>query len=182
MILRTPRLILRNWGDADRDLFHRINSQDEIMAYFPMRRDRAESDAMMDRLATAIARDGYGWTAAETIAEGRCIGFVGLSTAHLPGILPDASLEIGWRLVPEHWGHGYATEAARHLLGHAFHVLGQDVVYSFAVVENLRSIAVMKRLGMQTLGEFDHPHIPESHPHLRRHALFMVEADDFDSL
>jgi hypothetical protein len=38
--LRTARLILRNWEDRDRDLFHLINSDDRVMEFFPMRRSR----------------------------------------------------------------------------------------------------------------------------------------------
>ncbi|TIX63331.1 MAG: GNAT family N-acetyltransferase, partial [Mesorhizobium sp.] len=46
--MRTERLILRNWEDRDRELFHRINFDEQVMEFFPFRRDRAETDAKMD--------------------------------------------------------------------------------------------------------------------------------------
>ena len=51
--MRTERLILRNWEDRDRDLFHRINSDERVMRFFPFRRDRAQSDEFLDRLVAA---------------------------------------------------------------------------------------------------------------------------------
>ena len=53
--LRTERLILRNWEERDRELFHRINSDDRVMEFFPFRRDRAQADAVMDRMRDDIA-------------------------------------------------------------------------------------------------------------------------------
>ena len=52
-------------------------------------------------------------------------------------------VEIGWRLSHDHWGHGYATEAARAALVFAFRELKLDEVVSFTVPGNLRSRRVM---------------------------------------
>lgn len=68
MPLRTERLILRNWRESDRELFHLINSDDRVMEFFPMRRGRADSDQMMDQLADGIARNGFGLAAIEIAA------------------------------------------------------------------------------------------------------------------
>jgi len=170
--LRTERLLLRNWEEHDRALFHRINSDDEVMKFFGFRRTRAGSDAMMDRLSMDISSRGFGLCAAEIVETGETIGFVGLNPAALPGILPDDALEIGWRLVPEPWGKGYATEAARAWLAFAFRTLGLDEVVSFAVWNNLRSTAVMERIGMQRDpdGDFDHPRVTE--PGFKHHVLY----------
>ena len=87
--LRTPRLLLRNWEERDRALFFRINSDETVMRYFPFRRSRAESDALMDRLRTGIAETGYGFCAAELLATGECIGFIGLNRVNaIPGLEP----------------------------------------------------------------------------------------------
>ena len=79
--LRTPRLVLRNWEERDRDLFHRVNSDDQVMEFFPFRRDRATSDAVMDRMRAEIDADGYGWTAAEIADTGE-----GSADAILPAL------------------------------------------------------------------------------------------------
>lgn len=177
--IRTERLILRNWEERDRDLFFRINSDDRVMEFFPFRRDRAQADAVMDQMREVIARKGYGWTAAEIAATGECIGFVGLNDTDMEPVLPAGTMEIGWRLAPEYWGFGYVTEAARALIEFGFEKLGRDEIVSFAVWNNLRSTAVMERLGMRRdpSGDFDHPNVPDTHPHLKRHALYRLTRD-----
>ena len=179
--IRTERLILRNWEERDRDLFYRINSDDRVMAFFPFRRDRAEADAMMDRMRKDILAHGYGWTAAEIAASRTCIGFVGLHDAEIDPVVPAGTIEIGWRLAPEFWGHGYVTEAAEALLDFGFETLGRDEIISFAVWNNHRSTSVMERLGMirDAAGDFDHPRIPGTHPELKRHALFRLSREDW---
>ncbi|WP_369294354.1 GNAT family N-acetyltransferase, partial [Klebsiella pneumoniae] len=78
------------------------------MEFFPFRRTRAETDAKIGEMRADIERRGFGFAAAEIVATGECIGFVGLTgTEHLP-FLPAGTLEIGWRLAPEFWGKGYA--------------------------------------------------------------------------
>ena len=81
--------------------------------------------------------------------------------------------EIGWRFAREAWGHGYATEAARAVLERAFSELGLPEVVSFTTVANVRSRAVMERLGMtrDPAEDFDHPSVEPGHP-LRRHVLY----------
>ncbi|PDQ19185.1 GNAT family N-acetyltransferase [Mesorhizobium sanjuanii] len=179
--IHTERLILRNWEERDRELFHRINSDERVMEFFPFRRDRAQADAKMDELRAVIDRDGFGFAAAEIAATGQCIGFVGITrTDHLP-FLPAGTVEIGWRLAPEFWGHGYVTEAAEAWLAHGFETLDLDEIVSFAVKDNRRSTAVMERLGMSAdpASDFDHPGIPDSHPALKRHVFYRLSHDNW---
>jgi RimJ/RimL family protein N-acetyltransferase len=181
--MRTERLILRNWEERDRALFHRINSDEQVMEFFPFRRDRATADAKMDEFRGWIAEDGYGFAAAEIIETGECIGFIGLfDTDHLP-FLPPGTIEIGWRLVPEFWGKGYVTEAAEAWLAYGFETLAVDEIVSFAVAENHRSTAVMKRLGMTAdpSADFDHPDIPDSHPALKRHVFYRLTRENWQA-
>lgn len=65
---------------------------------------------------------------------------------------PGNPVEIGWRLKRDHWGHGYATEAARAMIAFAFNVLGVAAIHATTHPSNERSINVMKRLGMRSLG------------------------------
>ena len=108
---------------------------------------------------------------------GQPIGFAGLS---LPDFepLPPGTVEIGWRLGADFWGKGFATEAARELLRFGYEDRGLDEIVSFAVPENHRSLAVMERLGLQPdpSRDFDHPRVPDSHPHLKRHVLYALSA------
>lgn len=174
--IRTKRLILRNWEERDRGLFHRINSDDRVMEFFPFRRDRVQSDALLDELRTDIDALGFGFSAVELAETAECIGFAGLSVAEDVPQLQPGCVEIGWRLARDHWGKGYATEAASAWLHHAFTTLDLGEVVSFAVNSNLRSIAVMERLGMHRDpgGDFDHPKVPDTHPELKRFVLYRI--------
>jgi len=179
--LHTERLILRNWEDRDRELFYRINSDERVMEFFPFRRDRTQSDAKMDELRNTIERDGFGFAAVEIAATGECIGFVGITrTDHVPS-MPEGTVEIGWRLAPEFWGHGYVAEAARAWLAFGFDTLDLEEIVSFAVEGNRRSIAVMERIGMtaEPAQNFNHPAVPESHPNLKRHAFYRLTNADW---
>lgn len=172
----TERLVIRNWTGADRALFHRINSDEQIMEFFPFRRDRDASDAFLDRLREGISERGFGFCALAIKDTGECIGFTGLHETQGVPTLPPGTIEIGWRIVPEHWGKGYVTEAARAWLDFGFHTLNIDEIASFAVWNNERSTAVMKRIGMSAVPacDFDHPSVPDSHPHLKRHVLYRI--------
>lgn len=177
-MIETERLRLRNWRNADRTLFHEINSDPEVMAFFSMRRSRAESDAMMDRCAKTIAQTGRGWFALALKDSDQAIGFCGLADAHLAPLFPDDMVEIGWRLARPHWGKGYVTEAAQALLHLGFETFALPEIVSFAVPDNHRSLAVMRRLGLQAdpTRDFDHPRVGDTHPHLKRHAFHAMTA------
>lgn len=179
--IRTERLILRNWEERDRDLFYRINSDDRVMEFFPFRRDRAQSDALLDRLRDGITANGYGFSAVEIAATGECIGFTGIHAAEIEPLVPAGSIEIGWRLAPEFWGRGYVTEAAEAMLRFGFETWGFKEIISFAVWNNFRSTAVMERLGMvrDPSADFDHPRVPDTHPELKRHVFYRLSREDW---
>jgi RimJ/RimL family protein N-acetyltransferase len=181
--IRTPRLILRNWEENDRDFFHRINSDPIVMEFFPFRRDRKQADAKMDELRDAIVRDGFGFAAVEIAGTGQCVGFAGLSRPKDLSMFAEGTVEIGWRLAPEFWGKGYATEAAKAWLAFGFETLGLGEIVSFAVATNRRSTAVMERIGMRrdTSADFDHPAVGEDYAHLRRHVVYRLARTDWEA-
>jgi RimJ/RimL family protein N-acetyltransferase len=179
-IIETDRLILCNWRDEDRAVMHRLNSDETVMKYFPFRRNRIESDMMMETVRNRIAAKGYGWTAVELKHTKEVIGFTGISdfTEDVP-FAP--AVEIGWRFLPEFWGNGYATEAARAWLDHGFTNYSMDEIVSFAVAENKGSTAIMKRLGMRSYPDkdFDFPNISDDFAHLRPHVFYSISAQEF---
>jgi RimJ/RimL family protein N-acetyltransferase len=146
------------------------------MEFFPATLDRAASDAMADRCESLIAERGWGFWAAEVKRSGQFIGFVGL---HIPSPeLPfSPCVEIGWRLAFQHWGKGFASEAARGALRVGFELLNLSEIVSFTVVHNLRSRAVMERLGMtEAPNMFEHPHVPVGNA-LRLHCLYRLSRE-----
>ncbi len=176
IILETPRLIIRNWEDRDRELLHVINSDDEVMRFFPFRCTRAESDKLFEFLQTMIAETGLGFYALEEKQSGQCIGFAGLALTDLEPHFPNGTVEIGWRLARPFWGKGYVTEAGNALLGYAFDMLELSEVVSFAVFNNDRSTSVMQRIDMvrDESSDFDHPRVPDETPHLKRHIVYRI--------
>ncbi|HMQ58932.1 MAG TPA: GNAT family N-acetyltransferase, partial [Rhizobiaceae bacterium] len=159
--LETPRILVRPWRENDLEAFHRLNSDEQVMEFFPYRRDREESLAVMRDMNRRSRRDGFGWAAAEDKATGAVIGIVGLSRV-APGDGLPPGVETGWRFVPESWGKGLATEAAQAIVDHGFVDFGLDEIVAFAVEGNAASIAVMRRLGMEddVRSAFDHPRVP----------------------
>jgi RimJ/RimL family protein N-acetyltransferase len=89
-------------------------------------------------------------------------------------------VEIGWRLAKEHWGAGYASEAAAACLRFGFEKLKLQQIVAFTVPLNKRSIGVMKRIRMSRdpADDFDHPKLSEDHP-LRRHVLYRISRSDW---
>lgn len=169
----TKRLRLRQWCAADREPFAVLNADPKVMEFFPAPLDRAASDAMADRCQSLIAERGWGFWAVETMDTQEFIGFVGLHTP-APELPFSPCVEVGWRLAFQHWGKGFATEAARGALHVGFELLGLPEIVSFTPVRNLRSRAVMDRLGMQeTAGTFEHPHVPLGSV-LRQHCLYRL--------
>jgi len=171
--LSTSRLRLRQWTAADLEPFAALNANAEVMRYFPDTLTRGQSDALAERERTRIAERGWGLWAVEVTHGGRFIGFVGLAEVNFTAHFTPA-VEVGWRLAPDQWGCGYATEAAKAALSFAFDTLELAEVVSFTSKANLRSRRVMERLGMRhdTSDDFDHPSV-EDGP-LRAHVLYRI--------
>ena len=170
--LRTERLVLRRWTEADRAPFAAMNADARVMEHFPTPLTREPSDALADRIERGFEERGFGLWALDL--DGRFVGFAGLSVpAFDASFLP--AVEIGWRLVADAWGRGLATEAARAALADGVARVGLPEVVSFTAVANVRSERVMQRLGMQPDGTFEHPNVPEGSP-LRRHVLYRLAA------
>ena len=175
--LRTPRLLLRPWRETDLAPFAALNADPEVRRWFVGTLTREESDAQATRLQDHIAAHGFGFWAVEAPGAAPFIGIVGLQ--HVSFAAPFApAVETGWRLARAHWGKGYATEAARAALAHAFGPLDLREVVSFAVPGNLGSRRVMERIGMRRdpEGDFDYPALPEGHP-FRRMVLYRAARD-----
>ena len=172
-IIETKRLILRRFQDSDLAPFAQLNSNPEVMRYFPAPLSSKESDALAHEINRRIDANGYGFWAAERKEDGVFIGFVGLNKTRDNMPFPP-SVEIGWRLDRPYWGNGYATEAAKASLKFAFETLKEPEVISFTAVPNKPSQQVMKRIGMKHEGEFfDHPALEDGHC-LKSHIIYKI--------
>jgi RimJ/RimL family protein N-acetyltransferase len=172
--VRTDRLLLRRWLDADLEPFAAMNADPRVTEYLPTPLSREQSDAFVERIRAHFDRHGFGHWAVEICDVAAFAGFIGLSTPRFEAHFQPC-VEIGWRLSAEHWGHGYATEGARAVLAFGFEVLRLEEIVSFTVPGNERSRHVMEKIGMtyDPGDDFDHPSLPEGHP-LRRHVLYRI--------
>ena len=177
-IIETDRLIMRGWLDSDREPYVALNADPVVMEHFPSTVGSQHTNEHVDRIIGQWETRGYSHWAVEVKGGAPFIGWVGLTE---PGWLlsGERCVEIGWRLAKEHWGHGYAPEAARAALGFGFEVLGLDEIVAFTTTTNLKSQRVMQKIGMRhdPARDFDHPAIVEGSP-LRRHVLYVRRRDD----
>src|SRR6266404_6500987 len=118
-ILLTPRLCLRPWRDEDLAPFAALNADPRVMEYFPAILSQAETEAAVSRIHAYFDQHGYGLWAVEVLHGAPFIGYVGLNTPRIEAHFMPA-IEIGWRLAFEHWGRGYAREAAKAALNFGF--------------------------------------------------------------
>ena len=109
--IRTARLVMRRWRDADRDAFAGMNADPVVMRYFPATLDRAASDAYVDRMEDLFARQGFGLWALEVAGTAEFIGFTGLNPMP-PGVPGEGGMEVGWRLAQR------VASGLRHRGGH----------------------------------------------------------------
>jgi RimJ/RimL family protein N-acetyltransferase len=181
MELTTKRLRLRLWRDDDLPAFAALNSDPRVMQYLPELLDRAQSDALANRIRENFERKGFGLWAVEMIGVADFIGFTGLSVPRFEAHFTPC-VEIGWRLAYHFWGYGYATEAARAACDYGFGQLRLKEIVSFTVPANWRSRKVMERLGMtrSASDDFQHPLLPDGHP-LRHHVLYRLAEPRMDT-
>lgn len=177
--IKTNRLLLRQWRMSDFELFAELNSNNNVMEFYPAPLTRKQSDEFATNIKQRISDNGWGFWAVEIPYVCKFIGFVGLNKPvyELPF---SPTLEIGWRLSDNYWGCGYATEAAQAVLTVGFNRLGFSEIVSFTSILNHASIKVMKRLKMQKTGYlFEHPLVPVGHK-LREHCLYRITKESWE--
>jgi ribosomal-protein-alanine N-acetyltransferase len=176
--LSTARLLLRRWRETDRAPFAALNADPIVMEHFPDRLTRAESDEEIARIEAGFATCGYGLWALEVRATGEFVGFAGLAVPSFNAHFTPA-VEVGWRLTQSAWGQGYATEAGLASVAFGFRDAGLEEIVSFTSATNVRSRAVMERIGMtrDPADDFDHPELDDTDL-LRPHVLYRISAVD----
>lgn len=149
-VLQTPRLVLRGFRDDDLDAYARQCADAEVMRYIgaggPVGAEMAWRH-MAVFIGTWALR-GVGMWALEERASRALVGRVGfLDPPDWPGC------ELGWSLAREHWGRGYAFEAALAARRFGRERLGVGPLISLIRGDNQRSIALAQRLGAACDGE-----------------------------
>ena len=178
-VVLTPRLRLVPIGPANADDLWLVHNDDAVVPWYDgWRPSRDEAAERAQQIAESWRHHGvHKWMAYDR-ETGDVVGRGGLSRTpidddwgQLYALLPDEPwtreaheserpfrahahwLEIGWALRREHWGRGFASEIGRAGLTYALGVLGARAIVSCTVRHNVRSRAVMERIGMQYAGE-----------------------------
>ena len=155
-IFTSQRLGFRDWVDQDIEPFAKLCADPEVMEFFPSTLTLDETVALVRRIQAKIQKEKYGYFAVDRLEDGVFIGFIGItSQTYESPITP--CIDIGWRLDKAFWGKGYATEGAKRCLEFAFDDMQIEEIRSVASVVNVKSINVMKKIGMKELQRFIHP-------------------------
>lgn len=171
--IETENLVLREWSETDLPAFTQINSDNKVMEYFLKPLTPEETISFYQRIQQEFASSGYGLYAVEEKETQTFIGYVGFHNVPLEMSFAPA-VEIGWRLHPDFWDKGYATEAATACLDYARRELKFKEIYSFTSLPNKRSERVMQKIGMSRVMEFGHPLVEPTHP-LYKHILYKID-------
>ncbi|MGJ3646841.1 GNAT family N-acetyltransferase [Sphingomonas sp. GlSt437] len=173
-MIRTGRLILRAPEPRDRPALHAMWADPLVMAELGPVKDEAASDAVLAK-HDAYRHEGLGFWSLERREDGAVIGFCGLKRgdAHNPIA---GEVEAGWIVARAHWRQGYALEAMVAALDYGWRVIAPPRIVAITSSINLKSQAMMERLGMHRLpnGDFDHALMAEDDP-LRRMVTYAID-------
>ena len=150
MILETERLLLRPFRPADIDPYAEMCADSEVMEFLNATGSPISRADAWRQLAMYLGHwelRGFGTWAVEERGTGAFVGRVGL---HFPEGWPDR--ELGWTIARKFWGRGYASEAARAAIAHAFGTLGWTHLVSLIHPNNHRSARLAERLGYHVHG------------------------------
>ncbi|WP_108809348.1 GNAT family N-acetyltransferase [Aquimarina spinulae] len=155
-IFTSQRLGFRNWTLDDLETLAEINTDDDVMEFFPFKPSKEDTKAFIIRMQEMYTEKGFCYFAVDLLDNAELIGFIGLcEQTYLEKLNP--FVDIGWRLKKSIWNKGYATEGAKACLDFGFNTIGLDKIYSVAPAINIKSELIMKKIGMQQIETFEHP-------------------------
>lgn len=172
----SERLKFRHWKDTDYDFFIQLNRNAQVREFFGGLLTAKESLDFLKRNELGFQAHGLGYWCVEEMDSKKHIGALGFSFANFQAPFTPC-LEIGWRFHPEAWKKGYATEGGKAALHYLFSNTSHKEVYAFTSPLNMRSEAVMIRIGMKKCGYFHHPNVPSNHI-LENHVYYKIEKNE----
>lgn len=173
-IIETKRLILRTWNKEDAEAYFQINQDPKVIEFLRGPLTMEQVNDFIPAANSHQAKHGYTLWAVELKKTGEFIGFIGLNHLDFASHFTP-TVEVGWRLGSQYWGHGYATEGAMASLDYGFKKCALKEIVSFTAPTNMRSIRVMEKIGLKRdiNGDFAHPKLPIEHP-LSRQILYRL--------
>lgn len=171
-IFRSERLGFRAWVNEDLEEFANLNADEEVMEHFPETLAKNEVEDFIRRLKEHYSENGYTYYATEILETQEFIGMIGLAFQKYKTEFTPA-IDIGWRLKRTAWGKGYATEGAKRCLEYGFNELDIERIISICTINNRKSENVMKKMGMNKIGEFIHPEMI-NYPEYEKHFCYEI--------
>ena len=172
-LFTSNRLGFRNWKVSDINLLYNINSDKDVMEFFPTKPTKEETIDFIFRMQQQFQLKGFCYFAVDILETNEFIGFIGISEQTYE---TDFSpfVDIGWRLKKSSWNNGYATEGAKTCLAYAFNKLNLKTIFAIAPKLNVKSHSVMEKIGMKKHSTFLHPKI-DTKSKLKRCIVYKIE-------
>lgn len=154
VIFETPRLVVRQYNEADAEQALVIYSDPEVMRFIGMNKtapittvEQMRQNLVERRMKRYLETPQFGGWAAVSKDTGKIVG-----TIILFNLDNNPEIEVGWHLARWAWGNGYATEGGRGAIDYGFNVAGLDRIACVVHPDNLKSLAVARRLGLTHAG------------------------------
>lgn len=144
-VLETSRLTLRPFREDDVDVLAELMANHDFMRFSLGVYTREQTIGFLDKLLALQNENKPSLFAAVLRSNGMLLGYCGFYHQHIDGT---EEIEIGYRMHPDYWNKGLATEAARTVRDHAFRDLKLPRVISLMHPENIASRRVVEKIGM----------------------------------
>ena len=150
IILETPRLILRQFTEADAAIIRELNTEPGVLQYIPEQVPESDEKARQIILDIILPqyKNNLGRWAVHLKENNEFIGWCGLKWLKETG-----EIDLGYRFKPAAWGKGYATEAAKYTLAYGLEKLKLKKIVAHAHIDNIGSQKVLEKIGMQYVGD-----------------------------
>ena len=152
-IFTSQRLGFRNWEESDFKKMAEINSDKEVMKFFPKILSETETVLFIEKMQQQFIEKQFCYFAVDTLKNNEFIGFIGLSEQNYKTDFTPC-IDIGWRLHKKAWNKGFATEGAKKCLEYAFTHLNLDEIYAIAPKINVVSEIIMKKIAERLPEEY----------------------------
>ncbi len=150
ILFETPRLILRQFTQADAALLLQLNSNPEVLKYLhePPLEKEEQALHIINTIILPQYKNNLGRWAIHLKTTNEFIGWCGLKY-----LVEAVEIDLGYRLMQNFWGNGYAFEAAKYTLEYGFNQLHLKTIIGRAHIENIASLKILEKIGMQFIKE-----------------------------
>lgn len=178
-IFTSQRLGFREWQEHDLDSMSEICADKEVMEYFPSILSHEQTQELITKRQRVFSENNFCYYAVEILDTNEFIGFIGIEKQEYDTGIETPFIDIGWRLKRSSWNKGYATEGALKCLEYAFEILKIPAIYSVAVKQNVKSMYIMEKIGMEKLHDFKHP-LLNDFPDFQICSLYKIEKKNWE--